>query len=159
MRDPKADLRPLTGLALKSCRDVLRSRIPGARVLDLFAGRGRFAQMCMEEGAASAVLVERDRDLERDLASIGQVFVEDVFGYLGGAGKFDIIFADPPYSAWNAAFSEALMTAVFPHLTVGGIFLVKSPKRVIFLLEFSGFRELKRREFGETSLTYLEPVQ
>lgn len=93
---------------------MLASELPGARVLDLFAGSGALGLESLSRGAARAVFVERDRRaLEclrrnlRDLAAEerGTVVATDVFEYLGGLGvaDFDVAFADPPYDRGLAA--------------------------------------------------------
>jgi 16S rRNA (guanine966-N2)-methyltransferase len=82
--------------------------LPGARVLDLFAGTGALGIEALSRGAASAVFVENNRAaveaIRANLTSTllqGDVYPRDIFSYLAkGAqpGEFDIIFADPPYA-------------------------------------------------------------
>src|SRR5438309_11907277 len=60
---PKAgpDVRPVTGRLRQSLFTMLLPRLEGARVLDLCAGIGGLGLEALSRGAASLVLVERDR--------------------------------------------------------------------------------------------------
>ncbi|MBI1860602.1 MAG: RsmD family RNA methyltransferase [Deltaproteobacteria bacterium] len=163
MSAPRAapEIRPLTSIALKSCLDTLRPRLAEASVCDLFAGAGRFGEGCLKEGAARVVFVEKDARQIGALKKIqsGTVVAEDVFQYLVQCGEeFDIVFADPPFPVWNETFAAQLSGSVLPRLAVGGIFLVKMPKRVLFSLAIPGLKIMKSSEFGESKLSYWERV-
>jgi 16S rRNA (guanine966-N2)-methyltransferase len=84
--------------------------VPGARVLDLYAGTGAMGIEALSRGAEHAVLVERDRgaarvirqNLERTrLADLADVLVADVTRFVTSddksAGPFNLVVADPPY--------------------------------------------------------------
>ena len=84
--------------------------VPGARVLDLYAGTGALAIEALSRGAASAVLVEAShpaiRAIQGNLArarleSSAAVVTSDVHRFLmrqnNSEGTFDLVFADPPY--------------------------------------------------------------
>jgi 16S rRNA (guanine966-N2)-methyltransferase len=88
-------------------------RLPGARVLDLFAGSGAVGLEAVSRGALEAVFVEGSRPaaaaLVRNLRLAPARSTRVVTGAIPGvlerllhAGeRFDLIFADPPY-AWTA---------------------------------------------------------
>ena len=93
---------------------ILGERIPGARVLDLFAGSGALGLECLSRGAREAVFVERARGALRalqanvetlDAGDRVRVVRADVFSWLAGveAGAFDLALADPPYDRGYAA--------------------------------------------------------
>ena len=84
--------------------------VAGLRVLDLFAGSGAVAIEALSRGAASAVLVDRDRaavetcraNLETTgTASGARVVPRQVDAFLSGApppeAPFDLVWCDPPY--------------------------------------------------------------
>jgi 16S rRNA (guanine966-N2)-methyltransferase len=84
--------------------------VRGARVLDLYAGTGAMALEALSRGAASAVLVERDRaairairdNLDRTrLSDRARVVATDVTRFVTrddkSDGPFDLVVADPPY--------------------------------------------------------------
>lgn len=106
------ETRPTSGRLKKSLLDVLVPRLPGARVLDLYAGAGALAIEALSRGAESAVLVERDRRAvavirsnlaELELDRVAQVVSRDVLAALSRLkGSFDVVFADPPYRSDEA---------------------------------------------------------
>ena len=119
--------------------DSLRDIIPGARVLDLFAGSGALGIEALSRGAASVVFVEKDRRaiavIERNLAHTrltGAVHPGDVFSYLdrlAAPEAFDLILADPPYAraAGERDFDRELLTSASLQraLAPGGIFVLE----------------------------------
>ena len=88
----------------------LMPHLPGASVLDAFAGSGALGLEARSRGAAEVTFVERDRRsltaLERNVASVGLDAVRIVRGDtlalvrrggLAGA-PFDLVLLDPPYA-------------------------------------------------------------
>jgi 16S rRNA (guanine966-N2)-methyltransferase len=117
----------------------LQDLVPGARMLDLFAGSGSLGIEALSRGAASATFVESDRmavkvlneNLEKARMT-GVVHAADVFSYLdrlAAPGSFDLIIADPPYAKapgerdFGAELlgCESLRRALAP----GGIFVLE----------------------------------
>jgi len=88
----------------------IAARVPGASVLDLYAGTGALGIEALSRGAERAVLVEASRsalriigvNLERTgLADRATVVASDVPTFLRRNSKrgapFDLVLADPPY--------------------------------------------------------------
>ncbi|MBI4026119.1 MAG: RsmD family RNA methyltransferase [Verrucomicrobia bacterium] len=103
-------LRPTPSRVKEAVFSSLAQRIPGARVLELFAGTGAFAIETLSRGAAAATLVEKDvraiRLIEHNLRKTrlearARVLRADVRHALERLNReraiFDVIFADPPY--------------------------------------------------------------
>jgi 16S rRNA (guanine966-N2)-methyltransferase len=109
--------------------DALSSDLPGARVLDLFAGTGALGLEAISRGAGSADFVEfRPASLHALRANIAalrlrdttRVFKRDAIPFTEALSEdsYDIAFADPPYesrvldrllSSWQARhFSRIL---------------------------------------------------
>ncbi len=131
-RLPVADrdgLRPTADRVRETLFNWLQPMLPGARVLDLFAGTGALGLEAVSRGAREAVLVERDPPLAEGLRQLAaklpggervQVVCADALDWLrrtpGGFGSdgaghtgFDLVFVDPPFAGelWRPAF-EAL---------------------------------------------------
>src|SRR5690606_687233 len=92
--------------------------LPGARVLDLFAGTGALGLEAVSRGAACAQLVEADPKLARALEdAVGRLRAStevavhrgDALAWLRGRGgePFDLAFVDPPFAAglWDATLA------------------------------------------------------
>ena len=104
-----ARVRPTSDRVREAWMSILADRLPGARVLDLFAGSGALGLEALSRGAASAEFVEMHRaSLAALAANIAALGVEDVATIRRGdaeryarelpEGAFDLAFADPPYS-------------------------------------------------------------
>lgn len=119
-------LRPTSDRVRETLANWLQPALPGARVLDLFAGTGALGFESVSRGAASAVLVERDARLAAALAATAarlpggdvlQVRRGDALQVAAAlpAGSIDIAFVDPPFAAglWDAALA-ALAPALAP---------------------------------------------
>lgn len=110
---------------------IVRDVIPGARVLDLFAGSGALGLEALSRGAAVAEFVELSprslRAIHQNAALLGagaQAIVHrgDAIRFVEGlpAHAFDLAFADPPYRMGLAARVAECWLAV-PFAAVLGI--------------------------------------
>jgi 16S rRNA (guanine(966)-N(2))-methyltransferase RsmD len=109
---PRGDAtRPTSDRVREALFAILGGRLDGARVLDLYAGTGALAFEALSRGAATALLVESARPplqaiqtnaralgLER-LIKVVPTTVERAASLVERASPFDVVFADPPYSA------------------------------------------------------------
>ncbi|MCD9029417.1 16S rRNA (guanine(966)-N(2))-methyltransferase RsmD [Luteimonas sp. BDR2-5] len=119
-------LRPTSDRARETLFNWLQPVLPGARVLDLFAGTGALGLEAVSRGARSALLVERDPALAAALAATAarlpggeavevrrgdalQLLAGPAGSTLPGSPPFDIAFVDPP-------FADALWPAVLAAL-------------------------------------------
>ena len=147
----------------------LGQRVMGAHVLDLFAGAGGLGIEALSRGAASAVFVESNREaanaIERNIAIarlIASVRRQDVFEFLRHArGKFEIIFADPPYerTAEGESFTFLLLNnrAIVRLLAADGMFVVeKRPGELVSIP--SNWTLLRSRSYGATEVLFLTPA-
>ncbi|NNM71313.1 16S rRNA (guanine(966)-N(2))-methyltransferase RsmD [Enterovirga aerilata] len=169
--------RPLAGPgsdAIRPTSDRLRETIfnilahahgdpvPGARVIDLFAGTGAMGFEAMSRGAAFALLVDESaaaRGLIREnidrlgLGGSTRLFRRDAtrLGPAGPNGTFSLLFCDPPYGRDLAG--PALLSAVAGGWLEPGSLAVVEERAGAFSLP-AGFEELDRREVGDTEVTF-----
>ena len=178
---PKGDhVRPTMDQVRAAIFSSLAESIPEARVLDLFAGTGGLGIEALSRGAAAATFVERDRRtvdcIRRNLEQTrlgdpgrAEVICLDVFTFLerratpGGEDKgraYDLIFADPPYTAADQAEdhgakliqSAALAKALRP----GGLFVLeKSPRHGLPDLEAHGWQAVRQKRYGKSEVIFL----
>jgi 16S rRNA (guanine966-N2)-methyltransferase len=167
LRAPGPGTRPLADRVKQTLFAILEPDLPGAHVLDLFAGSGAAGIEALSRGAASAIFVEKDGGaaavIEQNLRATGldggaaTVIRWDVVRWLAepdrGAG-FDLVIVDPPYAEPGllGRVLEILGEPGAP-LSIGARVVAKHfwrdrpPERV-------GMLTVEReRRFGETALT------
>ena len=123
-------LRPSSDRARETLFNWLIPVLPGARVIDVFAGTGALGLEAVSRGATRAVLVERDAVLAQALRETVtrlsaqesvEVVQSDALAWLARqpAASFDLAFVDPPFSAdlWQATL-EALLPTLAPEAWV-----------------------------------------
>ena len=92
---------------------ILQLDLPGARVLDLYAGSGALGLEALSRGAISADFVEKDpksfQALQENIDALGARDLATVhrkpalpFAEGLGALDYDVAFADPPYALGDA---------------------------------------------------------
>ena len=103
------ETRPTTEKTKETLVNVLQMDVPGAYILDLFAGSGQIGLEALSRGAAYAVFIENNRKaakcIEENIAFTkfdkqSMLLTMDVISglhSLGGKYTFDLIFMDPPY--------------------------------------------------------------
>ncbi|MEO7478071.1 MAG: 16S rRNA (guanine(966)-N(2))-methyltransferase RsmD [Lysobacteraceae bacterium] len=118
-----AGLRPTSDRVRETLFNWLQAVLPGASVLDLFAGTGALGFEAGSRGAARVVMIERDPTLAASLhasatrlqAGSIDIVCDDALRWLAHdpGQRFDIVFLDPPFAAglWHPA-SAALQSCL-----------------------------------------------
>jgi len=163
---PDEGTRPMGDRVKQTLFAIIEPGLPGAAVLDLFAGSGGGGIEALSRGAARAVFVERDitavKCIGENLAKArvaerGRVVKGDAVGYVidkaAAEGPFDVVLVDPPYA------ETGLMEATLKRLgtdqlgpdavVVAKHFWRTPPPDAIGLL--ASFRS---KRFGETAVTF-----
>jgi 16S rRNA (guanine966-N2)-methyltransferase len=169
LRAPGPGTRPLADRVKQTLFAILEPDLPGARVLDLFAGSGAAGIEALSRGAASAVFVEKDAgvaaviDANLRATSLAgpaaKVVRADAVTWLGRPSPpdppFDLVIVDPPYAETDLLIRtlEVLGAADAP-LTPDARVVAKHfwrdrpPDRIGLLASE------RDRRFGETALTF-----
>jgi len=154
-------VRPTADRVREAWFSILQQAIPGARVLDLFAGSGALGFESLSRGAVSVDFVETHKaslavihDNTATLEVSDHVTIHRMdamrFAERLQPGAYDVAFADPPYAGDEAA-------------ELAKVFRAKPFARV-FSIEHSADRTIDgddTRRYGDTALTfvYAPPVR
>ena len=163
---PGPATRPLGDRVKQTLFAILEPDLPGARVLDLFAGSGAAAIEALSRGAAHATLVERDAGASRviaanlvrtHLADRATIVTADAAAWLcrpetASAGPFGIVVVDPPYAAHELLV--AALAALEPVLAPRARVVAKHFWRDELPATIGLLASERERRFGETALTF-----
>ena len=169
LQSPKRhELRPTQDRIRQVIFSSLAEAVPGARVLDLYAGTGSIGIEALSRGAAQAVFVEQNREavdcirenLRHCQLKGAEVRQADAMTYLAEAGEpFDLIFADPPYDKVRGTLNQhPLLARMAQRLCANGT-IVWEHFAEQQLLETADWKVLRHRTYGETGLTFCQPVR
>ncbi|HET7470313.1 MAG TPA: 16S rRNA (guanine(966)-N(2))-methyltransferase RsmD [Gemmatimonadales bacterium] len=147
-------VRPTADRVREAWMSILADALPGARVLDLYAGSGALGLEALSRGAASADFVELNppslRALEANVAALdvggrARIHRADALRFAERltVGAYDVAFADPPYNRDDAARLVALFR--------------QTPFARILSVEHRAAERLEgdsTRRYGDTALTF-----
>lgn len=127
---------PMSERIRNSLFNILGDEVKNASVLDAFAGSGAVGFEALSRGAASVVMVEKDKVASRIISENGTVLKvgDEVKIVRAGVSQwqktyqgdlFDLIFADPPYH--DPQFSTAIK--LLDLLKPNGLMVLSYPGR------------------------------
>lgn len=166
MRTPSGRaVRPTPARVKEALFSILADRVDDANVLDLFAGTGALGFEALSRGAAHVTFVEAHRPTAEALRGAARslgvserttiVTAPAERAARGLGGRFDLVFADPPYA-------QAYPGAIFALLRERG----SIDERSLVIYEHSsreaapddrGFRLERIATYGEVALAFLAP--
>jgi len=143
--------------------------LPGAVVLDLFAGSGALGAEAVSRGAASALLVDQAQAAQRAMnanadmvnAAVGRQRVRvrrsSVLSALTAyTGELvTVALLDPPYPLTERQLAEVL-AALDPHLAEDAVIVIERSSRSPRPEFPTRWNVLKERVYGETTLWFAE---
>ena len=154
--------RPTADRVKEAMFSIIQFQLPGACVLDLFAGTGQLGIEALSRDAKEAVFVDEREDacrlvrenLKRSgMDSVGRVVRSDYLSYLKYCkDKFDIIILDPPYAEVFLENAIKMITEI-DILQSGGIIVAERPMGKELPGDFSGLIRSKDYKYGKTLLT------
>lgn len=166
LKAPPDGVRPTMDRVKAAVFSSLGDLVPGARVLDLFAGSGGMGIEALSRGAASATFVDSNdqcvrciRENLRRAGVDGCVQAMDAFRFLdlyAGEEMFDLIFADPPYAknAGDEDHSAALAASekLAASLNPGGVLVLERQSGKG--RPASSLKEGKTKRYGGSEILY-----
>ena len=163
---PGKDIRPALARLRISVFEILRPRLEGATILDLFAGSGSMGLEALSRGARFGVFIDSDprclEVLKRNLAQLrfadrAEVVAGDALeapALLGPKGfKYDLVFVDPPYAMYEDPASAARLEAAVAGLDRGEAIVEHRATRDLGE-SWAGGRLTDRRRYGGTAVSW-----
>lgn len=160
----KLPVRPTTDMVKEALFNILHNSytFENIRVLDLYAGTGNISYEFASRGVPEIIAVDADARCAHFIATTAkqleapiQVIKLDAIRYLNRAiGKYDIIFADPPYDLPLEEMAK-IPEMVFAGdlLSDEGILILEHSKHLA-LEELPGHAE--SRKYGGSVLSFFE---
>lgn len=137
--------------------------VPGARVLDLFAGSGQLGIEALSRGAALCTFLDRSPDAVRivtanckaaRVADRARISTGDAFNFLMAArGPFDLALLDPPYRQGTVARVLPLLAR---SMAPGGVALCETEPEAELPPEAGGLRLVKQYKYGKILVSRYE---
>jgi 16S rRNA (guanine966-N2)-methyltransferase len=163
------DTRPTSDRAREGLFATISSIVgplAGARVLDLYAGSGAVGLEALSRGAEHVLLVEHGaraaRVIRQNIEAIGLPGaaviadrVERVLARGPSEGRYDVVFADPPYALADAGVTRVLaLLAEQGWLAPGALVVVERATRSGPPGWPDGFAPDRARRYGEATFWY-----
>lgn len=154
------DTRPTLERVKEAVFSSVQFLLPGAEVLDLFAGSGQLGLEALSRGAAHCTFVDQNRDaaeiVRKNCRHTG-LFEKSLVITMAAAAflaqskpKYDIVFLDPPY---QGEFFPALLPAVSAACRAGAAVLCETAPGVEMPGEAAGLVLMKQHKYGTVMVT------
>lgn len=165
-------VRPTTDRVRESLFAILRHDLPGARVLDLFAGSGSLGIEALSRGAFHVTFVDaygpcldmvrQNLETVRAESEAVRLLRADVVRALemfeASDEAFDVVFVDPPYDSHLA--HEALQRLGIGRLiSENGVVVVEHSHRMPLADFYGDLTRVRVETYGETSLSFYRHVR
>lgn len=167
---PQGEVRPTQDRVREALFNIIGPIIQGARVLDLYCGSGSVGLEALSRGAASARMVDAAnnscnmarQNLEKSKLTGGSVAQSDCLQFVKrDAGKYDIIFADPPYAKAigdRDMIAELMTDRLHELLADDGYFIAEAQLGYgvgdIHTREFPGWELVDERTYGKNTILF-----
>ncbi|NNM51111.1 MAG: 16S rRNA (guanine(966)-N(2))-methyltransferase RsmD [Pseudomonadales bacterium] len=138
-------LRPTPNRVRETLFNWLQGYVPGARVLDLFAGSGALGFEAASRGASRCTLIERDaRNIDMLQAQANKLVTDSIDIIQADAltwlkqprheNTYDVVFVDPPFDLglWQATLASLIQ---YQWLALGAQVYVEMPVGVANTLD------------------------
>lgn len=154
------DVRPTTDKVKEAIFSIIQFELPGAKVLDLFAGSGQLGIEAISRGADKAYFVDKSKAsiniVTENISATGfeeksKVIFMDSLDYLKSSKeKFDIVFLDPPY---NHGILDKVLPLLESHMNQGGRIICEHEQRLILPEKIGSIYLKKKYKYGKIEVS------
>lgn len=162
----RGKMRPTPDRVREAIFNILGEVVPGARVLDLFAGTGALGLEALSRGARLAVFVEEHPAslavLRKNLETLGLAEHVEVLPLPVKAGlrklaqrggEFDLVFLDPPYGSGLAEASLRDLAAL-PILSPSARVVAEHSRWEVLPERVGPLGLMELRRYGDTQVAF-----
>ncbi len=169
---PQGEVRPTQDRVREALFNILGNLVENASILDLFCGSGSVGLEALSRGAARVRMVDASRascamakqNMERSKLTGGSVVQSDCLQFVRrDAGKYDIIFADPPYckAAGDRDMIAELMTDRLHELMAPGAYFIAEAQLGYGVgdahtRDFPGWKLVDERTYGKNTILFYQ---
>lgn len=163
-------IRPMLDSIKESIFNIIRNRIIGSNVLDLYAGSGSLCFEAISRGAKEGVLVDKSnlscrlikenvdllgfkdmvKIIKRDCLSAIKFLNENMY-------KFKIIFSDPPFNN-NLSEKTLKVLAEYDILNSDCLVIARHHKKEIISSQINCLKLSDRRIYGDSIVSFYKIV-
>lgn len=155
------DVRPTTEMVKEAIFSSIHFDLPGANVLDLFAGSGQLGIEAVSRGAKHCVFVDKSKSsvdiVKKNIEACGfnsqtRVLNMDSIEYLSVAKTgIDIALLDPPY---RQGLIEKALPLLDRILSDNSIVICEHENELVLENSYGRLKKAKTKKYGKISLTY-----
>jgi 16S rRNA (guanine966-N2)-methyltransferase len=159
-------IRPTTDRVREALFSIIASEVPGARVLDLFAGTGALGLEALSRGAEYAVFVDsHPQSIRLIQANVALCRVQNRIRIIQSpiqnaicrltleSERFHLIFMDPPYGKGSVSQTIPLVAEL---AIPGAIAIAEHHVRDSLTLNCNQWSLTEERRYGDTALSFFE---
>lgn len=154
------DVRPTSDKVKEAIFSIIQFDVPGASVLDLFAGSGQLGIEALSRGASHCVFVDKspasiavvkENVMSAGFSKVSRILNMDSMDYLKTAKSgLDIALLDPPY---RMGLVEKALELLCCKMNDGGIAVCEHETERVLPDEILEFKVMKRYKYGNVSVT------
>lgn len=153
-------VRPTTDRVKEAMFSIVQFDLPGAKVLDLFAGSGQLGIEALSRGADNAVFIDKNSDAfetvkenlkTTNLFQKSTVLNADSVTYIKNSKlKFDLIIIDPPY---NKGLTQEVLPYAANCCNDGATIICETDFNEELPESVGDFLKFKEYKYSKTKLT------
>ena len=150
--------RPTINRVKEAMFSSVQFLVPGARVLDLFAGSGQLGIEALSRGAKSCLFVDRSAEalavVKANCKTAGVDRQSDIRqGEANIRGPFDLALLDPPFHHDTVA---AVLPLLAPKMAPGGVVLCETEREADLPEQAGALTLVKQYNYGKIKVSRYE---
>ncbi|MXX77317.1 MAG: 16S rRNA (guanine(966)-N(2))-methyltransferase RsmD [Holophagales bacterium] len=167
-----AGIRPTQARVREALFSHWGDRVPGSRLLELYAGSGAVSFEALSRGAGFVLAVDRNSHAQdcmkasretlgtEDLRLARAVLPGGLEEVVAGEAAFDLVFMDPPYDSIDPPYGDSgpdeLLGAVSFVVADGGEIVLEHASRRAPPAAAGRFRLRRTRRYGDSALAFYD---